>query len=127
MSSSLFVAVPFFSPPLKYSFDGMQEKSVSIPDAFDAVLRRKYHCKSIEQWACAHLIVMAAVRSGDALRSRKYNREDIFWWAHFYKMSSLIEMGEEDRRLVLELVHHRTNGEAFSSDRRRGVRRRNME
>lgn len=61
MYSSLFAAVSFFSPPLKYIFAGVQEKAVAIQDAFDLVVRSKYHRKSIQEWASVHLIVMSAV------------------------------------------------------------------
>lgn len=63
MYSSLFAPVTFFYPAPKYVFDGVQEETVTIYDAFNLVLRRKYNCRSIEQWACAHPTVMAAVKS----------------------------------------------------------------
>lgn len=104
MYSPLFVVAPFFSPPLKYIFDAVQEKSIAIRDAFDLVVHSQYHCESIREWACAHLIVIAAVKAGHMPRSRKYKGDDIFWWNHLYKTAALIEMGTEDKRLVIKFI-----------------------
>ena len=104
MYSTLFAPIPFFSPPLKYILHGVREKSIAIPDPFDIVVSSNYHSKSIQEWASAHLIVMAAVKSGDVPQSRKFKGEDIFWWNHLYRMATLIEMGEGDRRLVLKFI-----------------------
>jgi len=92
MYSSMFAAIPFFSPPLSYIFHDVQRKHIPVLDAVDLIVRSQYHCKSIQQWACAHLIVMTAVKSGDVPRSRKYNGDTIFWWNHLYKKASLIEI-----------------------------------
>jgi len=104
MYSTLFAPIPFFSPPLKYILHGVREKSIAIPDAFDIVVSSNYHSKSIQEWASAHLIVMAAVKPGHRLRSPEYRGDVRFWWNHLYKMASLIEMGEQDRHLVLKFI-----------------------
>lgn len=49
MYLSLFAPITFFAPPLKYIFDRLQENSGAISDAFDFVVRRKCHNRSIEQ------------------------------------------------------------------------------
>lgn len=102
--SSMFAAVPFFSPALQHIFDGVQEQTLAIRDAFDLVIRSKYHCRSIDHWVYAHLIVRAALKAGHVPRSRNYNGDDIFWWKHLYKMASLIEMGKEDKPLVIKFI-----------------------
>ena len=58
MYSYQFAAVPFFSPPLKYIFDGVHEGSLQIADAVNVVARPIYNSLSIEEWVYAHQIVM---------------------------------------------------------------------
>lgn len=104
VQASLLGGGAFSSPPLKYILHAVQEKSVAPIDASDFVVASKFHSESIEEWASAHLIVMAAVKSGHVPRSRKYKGEDYFWWNRLYKVASSIRMGREDRRLVVKFI-----------------------
>lgn len=96
--------IPFFTPPVKATFEGIQNKSLSIANAFELAIDSKFDARSIREWGYTHLIVMTAVKSGDIPPSRSFKGDVIYWWNHLYKIASSIEMGEHDWNVVLKFI-----------------------
>lgn len=70
------------SKSLKFAFfkNGFGDSDeFSIKSAVEFVTHSKQSIKNVEEWAYAHLIVIAGVKEGGIPRSRRYKGDDIYW------------------------------------------------
>lgn len=75
MYSPLFAHIPFFTPVMKHTLDGIQDKAISIDKALRLVTHLNFDRKSIQEWKHAQHIVMVAVVFGVVPRDRKYENQ----------------------------------------------------